>query len=276
MKITTKQLEEILDNLASAKSRETFFVKYFMSAENKQIRELIDSIPEKYIDELIEIELTELNERELPEIGKAHNDKINTIKWGIAAAAELSGRYEKAAHLYKALNHIPGAISQARLAGLAELAELADKWAEEYIQGALANASENSARQKECIYEVAKRAREVGMLDRAQKIVRNYIGKVDSYLDHKPDGLDILPDKLEEMADFAANYELAEEAESFYRAAMEKFEEKGLYDCALRVARKIKDSEKIEFYDILRYITASKERRAEIDEDRDEERDALK
>jgi hypothetical protein len=261
MKINKEELEVIVENLASKESRETFFVKYFMSADPDQIHDRVHSIPEKYVDEMLEIKL--------PEKDEGNKDYVDKIAWTLASAAELSRRYEKAAHLYKKLNHIPGAVAQLRLAGLNELA---DKWAEEYINGAFKNPSEQCFAGKDIVEEAVKRAREVKMVEKAKDIARAYVGNLDNFLRKKIDD----PYLLEETADFAAKHELAEETDSFYRAAMQQFEKKGEYDCALRVARKLDDTEKIGFYDNLRYITADKARRKQIDAERAEELDAQK
>lgn len=260
MTINKEELEFIVENLASKVSRETFFVKYFMNADLDQIHDRVNSISEKYIDEMLEIKLPERNEG-----NKNHVDKL---AWTLAVAAEDSRRHEKAAHLYKKQNHIPGAVAQARLAGLNELAV---KWAFEYIHEVFQNKPQGYFADKEIVEEAAKRAREVGMWEGAKGIARKYIGNLDTYLREKPDN----PALLEEMADFAKKHELAEEADLFSLAAMQQFEEKGEYDSALRVARKL-DSKKIAFYDNLRYITASKERRMKIDAERAEERDGQK
>lgn len=261
MKVTTEQLEEILDNLVSKKSREKFFIEYFGNADSETVTTKVNNIPEQYINELLEIKLPEETYG-----SKDNTGRLNRLTCALALAAEKAGRHEQAANLYKKLGYTPTAVAQARLAGLDELA---NKWADEYINGSFQEKPIGSFDMKENVEAAIKRAHNVGMTDKAKNIARKFVGNLDEHLRENPDD----PELFEEKADFAAKYELAEEAESFYRTAMTQFEEKGEYSCALRVARKLNDSEKIEFYDNLRHIVADPERRKQIAQDRIDDAD---
>lgn len=257
-------LEIILDSLVSAKSRETFLMEYFGNADSETVTTKVNNIPEQYINELLEIKLPEETYE-----SKDNTGRLNRLTCALALAAEKAGRHEQAANLYKKLGYTPTAVAQARLAGLDELA---NKWADEYINGSFQENPIGSFSTKELVEAAIKRAHNVGMIDRAKNMAKKFVGNLDDYLSKNPDD----PELLEETADFAKKHELAEEAHSFYRAAMTQFEEKGEYSCALRVARKLGDSIKIKFYDELRYIVADCRTKAIIDEERAEERDGLK
>lgn len=254
-------LEIILDSLVSAKSKETFLMEYCSNAGLDTIKTRVNNIPEQFIDALLEIKH--------PDEHSHDNQKHLMFTYALALAAEKTGRHGKAAHLYKKLDDIHTAVAQARLAGLDELA---NKWADEYIKGSFQENPIGYFSTKELVEAAIERAHNVGMIDKAKDIARKYIGNLDAYLREKPDD----PDLLEETADFAKKHKLAEEADLFYRTAMQQFEEAGKYDDALRIAKKLKDSEKIKFYDTVRYIVADSKTKALIEEQRAEERDALK
>ena len=161
MTVTKEQLEKILGALSSKKSRETFFLELMITADGFDFGL---GIPEKYIDELLQISI--------PESYESNKDKIRVFNHTLAIIAEGSSRYEKAAHLYKRVGSLKNAINCAKKAGLTDVV---DEWAEEYIRAADLEAPPNSSTDKidNRAIEAAHRATELGLEEKAQQIVRN-------------------------------------------------------------------------------------------------------
>ena len=254
MELNKEQLERILGTLASKKSRTRFFQE--LTKTHALCYDLAyDSIPEKYIDELLDIDIPK--------------EDVTDTCLHLATIAQKHSRYEKAAHLYKELGALAAAIGCARKAGLDKLV---DEWADEYIQAAYQEAPKNSSTDKidNRVIEAARRAKELGLKERAQHIVAQHIvGMHVTQCIH----LESDPEGHEARGAFAKEYGLTDAAEKSYRKAMTQFEEEGDYDSALRVARTLDNSEKIGLYASLRFLVATSERKAQIEQDRADDAD---
>gem|GEM_PF-5806630 len=254
----TFELEKILDKLASKKSRQ----KFIETAIENQMFDY-KAVPEKYTDDVLDMELSDSKGI----VTGATLDKNQQLKTKVRCMADLAehvGRYELAARFYDKLGLVKKAVDCAMKAGLDNLAQ---EWADEYIQAAELEAPKNTCTDKidNRAIEAARRAKELGLKERADKIVRNYVEQF-SHLEEDPEG-------HEARANFAKQYATRELAERFYVKAMLQFEEAGEYASALRIARELKDSEKTKFYDNLRFLVADEKRREEIEQDRADDAD---
>lgn len=268
MTIKKEELEEILDKLVSKESRQTFFEQ---AIANQRLD--CQSVPDKYIDDVLEMEPS--TAQISTNGGPYREDPKREIQLKfMAELAEHAERYETAANLYRQLEHTKKAVECAEKAGLTDLA---DKWAEEYVQKAYTEDREvSSLRNSALNYQVIgaiHRAEWLGRKDMALKIAANYLAsfthdKLNKFSRRERAEL------CEELGEFAKEHGPGQsESERFYRKAMHQFEEIGEYDCALRVARTLEDPEKIKFYDNLRFLVADPARRKQIEQDRADDED---
>lgn len=262
------ELEQLLDKLSSKKSRITFFDKAIKTDKIKPAE-----VPDKYLNDILEIEIPEERHNgtfmpgAVPKLIKCPARKKQV--YFMAQIAERAEKLEQASKLYKDAGCEKEAILCARRAGLDELAE---KWIDEYLQMEFKPPkSEHEFSPDPCIDFAATRAQELGLKERAKKIVSDYLKPfADKAIE---EDCTESPEFLENLAKLAEEYKVQSYAQLFYKKAMQIHEEEGDYDDALRVARALEDSEKIQLYDSLRYIVADHRRREKIEQDRADDAD---
>jgi len=262
MTVHKEELEQILDNLASTESRQTFFKT---AIGNKRLD--CESVPDKYIDEVLEMEPT--NARISTNSSKFREDPKKKIQLNfIAELAEHSENYATAANLYKQLDHIKKAVECAEKAGLTDLA---DKWVEEYVQEAYTEDKEMSGlRDSELnsqILGAVHRAEWLGKKDMAQKIAADYLA---SFTDEALNKLSRYHRArlCEQLGQFGKEHGPDKsESEKFYKRAMQIHEENGNYFEALHIAeRNLKDHAKCRLYENLIETSGTDEQRAHLSE----------
>ena len=265
---TKKELEIILDSLISKQSRKTFFEKAIKTDRIKPAE-----IPDKYLNDILELEIPE--ERHggsfmpgsVPKPMKCPVRK-NQVYF-MAQIAERAERFEQAGKLYKDAGFEKEAILCARRAGLHDLVE---KWTEEYLQMEFKPPkSKYEFSPDPGIKFAAKRAQELGLDERAKKIVSDYLKPFADKAIKKD--CTTSPEFFEKLAKMAEEYKVQSYVQIFYRTAMQIHEEEGDYEDAFRVAKALKDPEKIQLYDNLRYLVADPRRRKQIEQDRADDAD---
>lgn len=265
---TKKELEIILDSLISKQSRKTFFEKAIKTDRIKPAE-----IPDKYLNDILEIEIPEERHNGTFMPGSVPKPMKCPVRknqvYFMAQIAERAERFELAGKLYKDAGFEKEAILCARRAGLNDLVE---KWTEEYLQMDFKPPkSEYEFSPDPSIKFAAKRAHELGLDERAKKIVSDYLTPFADKAIKKD--CTTSPEFFEKLAKLAEEYSLQAYEQLFYKKAMQIHEEEGDYDDALRVARALEDSEKIQLYDNLRYLIADHKRREKIEQDRADDAD---
>ena len=250
-------LETLLDQLTSKESRQ----KFFETAIGNQ-RLDYESVPEKYIDDVLEIVPTNAMVSTSGNAFKEDPKKGIQLKF-MAELAEHSERYEKAAHLYKEMGNDKKAINCAAQAGLRDLAQ---EWTEEYIQTAYDGKSRwySDSPNPQAEFS-ASRARDLGLEQRAQKIVLDCLKP---YADKAfEEDSNATPEFYKKLAKMAKSFDLQAYAEKFYRKAMQIHEENGDYFRALYVAEdNLKDYDKCRLYEGLIETSGTRKERANLSE----------
>lgn len=257
MTVSKKELEKILNDLTSIKAKQKFFE---IAIANERIE--YQQVPRLYIQMVLELEdkdsQVSVNE------GSFKKDPQKRVQLEFQAKlAEHVERYDTVARCYKKLGHIKLAIKYAKKAGLDDVAE---EWAEEYIQAAY---KEDPSPHIYCpnlnprVQTAAMRAKILGMDERAQEIILEFLSR----FNEEDIGKDDRSDLCENLASLAARFDLPEQRERFYRIGMIRLEEEGKYFRALSIAEyKLKDYDKCRLYEDLIEASGNDEQRAHLSE----------